>query len=233
MVDISGEVIDLSNPIKENIPGWPTFDPVRFETTMWAARDGFTMERMEMNTHTSTHIDTPLHFIPEGKTIDDFPINKFMGEGTVIDLSDRSIGEPITPDELEPYADVITEDEVLMLYTGWDEHYGLRPEYLFEYPFLTDTAAQYLGDRQPKAVGIDTISVAGWDGEVPAQEPVTDIGGDESHLPLLENNIIPIEELRNLDQVLDGADKRRAFFSYVPLRFKGAGGSPVRAYAIV
>jgi len=233
MFDSDREVIELSNPIKEGIPTYPTFPGVRLEQTDWAARDGFTMEHVEMRSHTATHVDAPLHFIPEGKTLDDFSIEKFMGEGVVLDLTPLEPAEPIEPDHLEPFADEIREGDVVVLYTGWDEYYGLTPEYLMKYPFLSGEGSQYLADLNPKAVGIDTPSVAGWGEEVPAQGPVTDIGGDESHVPLLENDIIPIEELRNLDRVLDGADTRRADFFYPPLRFEGTGGASARAFAFV
>lgn len=233
MFDSDTEVVDLSNPISEGIPTYPKFPGVRCEATDWAARDGFTMEHLEMRTHTATHVDSPLHFIPEGKTLDDFPITKFMGEGIVLDLTPMEESEPIRPEHIEPYVDEIEENDVVMLYTGWDDYYGLTPEYLMCYPFLSGEGSQYLADLNPKAVGIDTPSVAGWVEEVPAQGPVTDIGPDESHVPLLENDVIPIEELRNLDQVLQGRDTRRADFFYPPLRLQGTSGSSARAFAFL
>lgn len=227
------EVIDLSNPIEDGIPTYPKFPGVQVEQTDWAARDGYTMEHVEMRSHTATHVDAPIHFIPEGKTLDDFSIEKFMGEGIVLDLTSLDPGEPIRPKHIEPYADEVEPDDVVILHTGWDEYYGLTQEYLMNYPFLSGEAAQYLADLQPKAVGIDTMSVAGWGEEVPAQGPVTDIGGDESHVPLLEDDIIIIEELRNLDRVLQGADTCRADFFYPPLRMQGVGGSSARAFAFL
>jgi kynurenine formamidase len=233
MFEPPDQVIDLSNPIDESIPTWPTFDRVQCEQTNWAARDGFTMERVDMATHTATHIDSPLHFIPEGKTLDDFPIQKFMGEGVVVDLTPKERSSTITVAELEQFESEINPDDVIMLHTGWDQYYGRTPEYLFEFPHLTGSAAEYLADLDVKAVGVDTASVGGWVDEVPAHGPSTDVQPDESHLPLLENDIIPIEELRNLDAVLDGEQSRRAFFSFTPLNFQNTSGSSVRAFAFL
>jgi len=92
--------------------------------------------------------------------------------------------------------------------------------------------AQYFADIDAKAVGIDTLSVGGWYDEVPNHGASTDVHPQDSHLPLLENDVIPIEEIRNLGDVLDGADSRRAQFFYPPLNLQGTGGSPVRAFAI-
>lgn len=227
------EIIDLSNPIDNGIPVWPTLPEVNLESTSWAARDGFTMERVEMRTHTGTHIDSPLHFIPEGRTLDDFPVSKFMGEGVAIDLTPKKPAEAITVDDIERFEDRIEPDDVLMLHTGWDEYYGLTEEYLFEFPYLTAEAAQYCADLDLKAVGTEGASVGGWVDEVPAHGPSTDVGADESHLPLLENDVIPIEEVRNLNQVLKGEESRRAYFFFPPLNFQGTSGSSVRAFAFL
>lgn len=229
----SKAVIDLTNPIDEGIPVWPSFPQIELEQTSLAARDGFTMERLEMRSHTATHIDAPAHFIPEGKTLDEFSIERFMGEGVVIDLTPKEPEEPITRADIEAYEDDIEPGDVIMLHTGWDEYYGQTPEYLFEFPYLTGEAAEYLASLDPKAVGTEGASVGGWYDEVPAHGPATDVHPADSHLPLLENDIIPIEELRNLDQVLDGADSRRANFFFPPLNVQGTGGCSVRAFALV
>jgi len=210
-----------------------TFRWVELHQTDWAARDGATMERVEMRSHTATHVDAPLHFIPEGKTVTDYPLSKFMAEGVVLDLTPKSPGEAITVDDLEPYDEEIRSGDAVMLHTGWDEYYGRTPEYLFEFPYLTGEAAEYLASFDPKAVGTEGASVGGWYDEVPAHGPATDVHPADSHLPLLENDIIPIEEVRNLDQVLDGADCRRADFFFPPLNVQGTGGCSVRAFALV
>jgi kynurenine formamidase len=227
------EIIDLSNPVSDGMPVWPTFPEVDLTKTAWAARDGFTMERIEMNTHTGTHVDSPLHFIPEGKTLDDYPVSKFMGPGVALDLTPKEPEEAITVEDLERFDGEIDAVDVVMLYTGWDDYHGNTSEYAFEFPYLTGEAAQWLADRDLDAVGTDGASVGGWVGKVPAHGPATDVGADESHVPLLENDIIPIEELRNLDRVLDGASSRRAYFCYPPLNMQGTSGSSVRAFAFL
>jgi len=175
----------------------------------------------------------PAHFIPEGRTLDDFPIDQFMGEGIVVDLTPKEPEEPITRDDIEAYEDAIEPGDVVMLHTGWDEYYGQTPEYLFEFPYLTGEAAEYVVSLDPKAVGTEGASVGGWYDEVPAHGPAADVHPADSHLPLLENDVFPIEEVRNLDRVLDGADCRRADFFFPPLDVQGTGGCSVRAFALV
>jgi kynurenine formamidase len=227
------QLIDLSNPLANDCPVWPTLSQFDVTQTAWAARDGATMESIEMTSHAGTHLDAPLHFIPEGKTVDDYPISKFVGEGVVLDLAPLDREQQIGRDMLEAFDDAIRPQEVVMLHTGWDQYHGRTPEYLFEFPHLTGDAAQYLASKDLKAVGIDTLSVGGWGSEVAAHGPATDVDVDESHLPLLENDILPVEELRNLGRVLDGSNTRRAEFGYFPINYQGTSGASVRAFAVV
>lgn len=226
-------VIDLSLPIDHDIPVWPSFPPLDLERESLAARDGFTMERVEMRTHTATHVDSPRHFIPEGRTLDEFPLDKFMGEGVVLDLTDVGNAASITVEDIQQYEDEIRDGDIVMLNTGWDQYHGHTDEWYFEFPHLTGDAAQYLVDLGASVVGIDTQSVGGWYDSVPAHEPTTDIHPADSHLPLLENDVLSLEELCNLDAVRDGVATRRAYFLFPPLNFQNTSGSSVRAFAFL
>jgi len=120
-----------------------------------------------------------------------------------------------------------------MLNTGWDEYYGRTQEYPFEYPYLTGETAQYLADLGLKAVRTERMSVAGRTGDAPVHGPTTDVGADESHVPLLENDVIPIEEVRDLDRVLEQAEARCGYFFFRPLNYHRTSGSAVRCVAPV
>lgn len=234
MLENADRVIDLSNPIDNNVPGWPTAEQVTIDQHLWAARDGVTMESVSMPTHTATHVDAPLHFVPEGDSLDSYPVEHFMGHGVAVDITPKAPGEPITEADLEPFAEEIDEAEVVMIHTGWDDYYGKTEEYLFEFPYLAGDAAEFLaGHDQLKAVGTEGLSVGGWDEEVPEKGPSAETPPEDSHRPLLENDIIPIEELRNLGEVLGSRESRWADFFYPPLNYVGTGGGSVRAFAVL
>lgn len=225
------EVIDLTLPITPDMPVWPGFPNVSLEQTAIRAKDGFTMDHVEMRTHTGTHIDAPLHFIAEGKSLDDFDVAKFAGPAVVLDLTPCENAETITPDRLEPFADDIEDGDVVLLHTGWDQYHGRTPEWLFEFPHLSEAAAEWLADSGASVVGIDTPSVGGWYDEAPNHGPSTDVHPEDSHLPLLSADVLTLEELCNLDTVLDGADSRRTYALFPPLNFRNTSGSSVRAFA--
>jgi len=92
------------------------------------------MERVEMASHTATRVDSPLHFIPKGKTLDDFSSDEFMREGVILNLSQRDNQITIDESKLREFDAEIQANDVVMLHTRWDQYYGRTPEYLFEFP---------------------------------------------------------------------------------------------------
>jgi arylformamidase len=229
------KIIDLSLVLSPSMPGWPTQASFQYEQTHNVPRDNVTLHVIRrMTLHTGTHIDTPLHFLSHGQSVEQFPIDAFVGSGVVLDLSTKQPGESITIADLNPYHDQIQPRDVVMLYTGWDTRVGFTPEYLFEYPYLVEDTAAYLVSRNIKALGVDTLSVGGWDEQVPGHGPTAPTGSNRAtHRCLLAAQIILIETLCNLGHVLDGAAARRAYFIFAPLKIQGAEGGPCRALALL
>lgn len=228
-------VIDLSHTLYCNMPGWPTLPLLQYEPTAFVAREGYTMHMIrQMHTHAGTHIDAPLHFIEGGKAVDQIPIEKFVGEGVVLDLSHKKRGEEINELDLRKYDEEIRRGDVVLFYTGWDKKRSFTSEYLFEWPYLIESGAEYLVEKEVKAVGTDGLSIGGWDFQVPAHGPIAKRGSpSRTHRILLENEVIVIEEMRNLDKILDGQPTGRAYFIYAPVAFQGAEGGPCRAVALI
>ena len=228
-------IVDLSHVLYNCMPMWPTQSSLLYEQMANETSDGATLHIIrQMTTHTGTHVDLPIHFIVGGKTVDQFPIETFAGEGAVIDLSYKKASEEITVEDLEAYDEEIKANDVLMLHTGWDKKFGFNPEYLFEWPYLVEETARYLINKNVKALGVDTLSVGGWDGELPNHGPIARKGSPaKTHRILLGAEIVLIEAVRNLDLVLAGKPTQRAYFIYPPIALKGTDGGPCRAVALL
>lgn len=228
------KIVDLTHLMCRDMVSWPTLPSLMYEHTAIAAKDLYTMTVItRMTTHTGTHIDVQAHFIPGGKTIEDYPIESFMGDGVVLDLSWKKPGEEISVEDLKRYEDDIREGDVVMLCTNWDKKDRYTNEYLFQWPHLGIDSAKYLVSKRIKAVGIDALSIGGWMDTVPGQGPVAKSSPVEVHRILLGADIIIIEELRGLDEVLHGKKTARAFFVFAPLKLSDAEGSPCRAFALI
>jgi arylformamidase len=216
------------------MPGWPTQPSLKYERIKSVARDTYALTLItQMVTHTGTHLDTPAHFLPDGKTVDQLPVESYYGEGAVIDMSRKKAAEEITKEDLEKYESDIRKGEVLFIRTGWDKKFGLTPEFLYEWPYLGVESAEWLVSKKIKAVGIDGLSIGGWNETVPAHPPSAKSSPTDTHKILLSANIVIIEVVANLDQVLEGRDSARAFFLFAPLNFVNAEGSPTRAVALL
>lgn len=133
-------IIDLSHSLSESTPVYPDDPPVSLK--LWAVidRDGYYMNVLKMGEHSGTHVDAPAHFIPGGKTIDEMPLEKFIGEGIVLDV--RGGDGPVRLDKIP---DGGYFGKVVLFLTGGR---GLSPE-----------VALFLVAEGARAVGTDAMSI--------------------------------------------------------------------------
>ncbi|WP_338598992.1 cyclase family protein [Sulfolobus tengchongensis] len=189
-----------------------------------------TLSTVYMGLHSGTHIDLPLHFVPNGDSVEKFDILKFVGFGTVLDLSFKKLGEPITANDLRKFDDKIRENMVIMLYTGFSSTRG-KEDFLYNWPYLDSSGADYLTSKKIRAVGIESMSIAGWAGkEYPAKTTWDEVV--YVHYKLLNNGIIIMESVNNMKRVLEECKNSNALFFYLPLKIVGAEGGPTRLFAI-
>lgn len=210
-------ILDLSQPVYHACPAWPTyaFTNVNYEARY--ATHGFTAERIDMNSHTGTHMDAPYHFSDSGRPLDQLDISVFQGRAVVFDL--RRIGcMDIRVEHLEPYADRLVGGDIALFYTGWAQKRAMTKEYLYEWPYVTREAAQWLVDHQVKCVCTDGMSVGGW----PAGT------GAPPHEVLLGHEVVIVEEVYMDEQLFEEPEW---FVTVYPIKLQGFGGAPVRAVA--
>jgi kynurenine formamidase len=142
----------------------------------------------------------------------------FQGRGIAIDLR-RIQTKAILPEHLEPSADKIKKDDIILLYTGWAQKRNMSKEYLYEWPYVTKEAAEWLVEKGIKCICIDGLSVGGW----------PEGTGAPPHLVFLKAEVVIIEELYMDDTLFE---EEEWYISAFPLKLKGFGGSPVRVIAM-
>jgi kynurenine formamidase len=216
------------------MPSWPTLPDLRYEAVKKAARDFYTINVVtQMHMHVGTHVDVPLHSIVGGKSIDQYPVDRYAGEGVVVDLRMKRPDEEISPEDLRAQGDVIRKGDVVMLCTDYHKRKGFNPEYLFGWPYLGPSACKFLIRKGIRAVGTEGMSIAGWTEEVPTQGPISKYSSVTIHNLLLERDIIIIEGLGDLSLVLGEKKSKRAYFVFAPMNFVGTEGAPCRAMAFL
>ena len=173
----------------------------------------FHIGKIEMVANTGTYVDAPFHRYANGVDLSQPALASLANlDGLVIRANvsgNRAVGE------LEIRGLELTGKAVL-IHTGWDKHW--RTEKYFDgHPFLTKSAGQYLCDAGAAFVGIDSFNIDD-----------TSDGSRPAHTILLGADIPIAEHLCNLQSL---PDKGFRFFS-VPVKIKGFGSFPVRAFAI-
>jgi kynurenine formamidase len=181
------------------------------------AVQGVNKEIVELSTHTGTHCDAPYHFFEDGATIDEVPLETYVGRATILDLRGKMPGTAIERAEVERFADRIDAGDVVLLNTGWGHKRANTKEFLTEYVYLGGEAAQYLVGRGVKGVGIDAVSMGGYDD--PAKS-------GPSHRALLGSGKFIVEELYFPDDVMDGKER---LFVTAPVKLQGTSGAWTRA----
>ena len=212
----TGVILDLTMPFSEKtipVPGHPY---PRFEPLTLLERDGVRNTTMTISIHTGTHIDAPSHFIEDGATIDEIPIDRFYRPGVRLDL--RGMAQPGAPITLEHLNEAGFDPSeargaILMLASGWTDQ-AWESERLHETnPYLAQDAAEAIAAASPSALGLDFA--------------VDDTKPWPNHTILLGEEILLIENLMRLPELpRDGFDVM-AF----PLKLVGENGGPSRVVA--
>jgi len=180
---------------------------------------GFASRVLMFSDHIGTHVDAPFHYFPEKETIEAVPPEQLMGPAVYLDLSAKRPADPITPamlEEAERQAGVRAKPGDILLVRAWAGHH--TDDGFFQCAGLTRAAADWVVARGVKALGCDLATP---DDPRDMTRPV--------HLALLGRGILIIEELANLEQLPAPGFQ----FVGLPLKIKGATGSPIRAVAVI
>ena len=210
-------LIDLSHPLRDGMssfPGDPVLSVKPFHTTSSPAKCN--VSQVAMGTHQGTHLDAMFHFLDDGKTIDQMPLEWFHGPARMIRVP-KNAGDIIDVADLSKHEAVLQPGARILLNTGWFREFG-NERFFTEFPSMTQDAARYLASRKLRLIGMDMPT--------PSKDYV------EVHHILLakEVEMVIVESLANLDAL---PDDREFVFTGFPLNFAGRDGSPIRAVAKV
>jgi arylformamidase len=156
--------IDVSVALHGGMVHWPDNPPVRIERMLDIERgDVANVSRISMGSHTGTHMDAPLHFIRDGKGLDEMPFDATMGRARVIEISDQ---HSIKTDELRPH-DIRKGERILFTTHNSVRRWAADDAFDEDFVFVSQEAVRFLARRGVRTVGVDYLSVGGFreDGE--------------------------------------------------------------------
>ncbi|MEI6321771.1 MAG: cyclase family protein [bacterium] len=214
-------LIDLSQPLFDGCPNCPVHRPVSSTVVATNERDGWHMEELHLSLHTASHLDAPLHKIAGGKSIDQIPLDSFVGTAILCDLrdseADRSIGAQLLASRIAGNV----ADGIVLLATGWGDRRAKSEEWQYHSPYLAPDGAQWLVDQRARAVGIDHYSIGG------SRDP----DNTRTHEILLGNGLWVVEDLHFPKEIFDCGPSFQ--FMALPINFPGHSGAFCRPAAVL
>jgi arylformamidase len=213
MIDKVRRIYDISIPLTEHLPVWPTSEKFNITWVKNIDEDGINESHLSFNTHSGTHIDLPYHFLKFGMKMGDISLDRLIGKALVFEyFGDRNIG----PEHLNKITipsgctkllfKTINSVKYLMEQNGFSE----------DYVALSIEGAEWVVNNGIDLVGIDYLSIQSFYDK-----------DNQVHKTLLQNNVVILEGL-NLKDVRN--DLYELFV--LPLNIPKAEGAPVRAILI-
>jgi len=203
--------IDVTVPLRNGMVVWPGDVKVQIEHRVSMKREQVHMNSwINMGVHTGTHMDAPLHFIANGKSIDLLPFDVTVGPARVIEIKDKV---SIKAEELQQYN--IRRGERILFKTRNSPQCWQTDSFAADFVYITKGAAQFLVDAGVKLVGVDYLSVGSPSDPEKGMKDVHDI--------LLGAETWLIEGM-NLEAISAGNYN----LICLPLKLMDTEGSPVR-----
>jgi kynurenine formamidase len=174
----------------------------------------FHIGKIEMVANTGTYLDAPFHRYAGGVDVAGLPLERLADLQGVVVRWPASRGRAVGK---EAFASLNLRGKAVLVHTDWARHW--RTDSYFEgHPFLTGEAAAYVRDAGAVLVGIDSLNI---DDTADLVRPV--------HSTLLAAEIPVVEHLRGLEELPDAGFR---FFA-VPVKVRGMGTFPVRAFGLI
>jgi arylformamidase len=201
------KIYDISMLIEEGMQVWKNYDHKKPSiTNVQNHSEGKPHESLlAMNVHTGTHVDAPLHMLPDGATIETIPLERLVGPARVLDLT--HLKGHIAKEDLEPFA--IQRGERILFKTSS----SLTEEFDMDFVFLREDGARYLAEIGIGLVGTDALGIERAQAEYP------------THRSLMRKDVIIVEGLR-----LKDVEPGNYMLVIAPLKMTGIDASPARAF---
>lgn len=238
---IRGKMLDMTYPYDESSIYWP--NATRFKLTKefqgitekgyWYSANNYSASE-----HGGTHADAPIHFAQKGRTIDQVPLEEWIGKAVKIDVTEKCMKDRdylLSVEDIKAWESrhgKIPAGSWVIMYTGiGTRHYPDQKKVLgtdvkgiealphLSFPGFSPESAEFLvKKRNIKGIAIDTPSI--------------DYGKSQDfkvHRIICGADKLALENIANLDKLpLKGAT-----LHVIPMLIKNGSGAPARVYAVL
>lgn len=204
--------------------------PTKIEPLSTVEKNGNFVQSFSTTNHSFTHIDAPAHFVQDGTSIDQVPLQQLIGEAVVLDMMHKLPSEGVTAKDLEETGVEVKEGDIVIIRTGWTEKAFGTKEFWEKMIYLSEDAGEWLVNKKVKALLSDFMtdlapftSCNHCNSLIPNKE-----NSYPSHKNLLGAGIILIEWCTNLASI----SNKRVTVIALPLKLKGGDAAQARVIAI-
>jgi arylformamidase len=209
---MASEWIDITIPIVHGMVHWPG-DPdvtVKLGRTLGVDGSPCNVTHISFAAHLGTHMDGPIHFMKNGRGLENLPLDATIGPCRVLELKSKVA---VTVADLEPHK-LKKGERILLKTANSKKSWAKQPEFDKDFIYISKEAAKYIADCGVRTIGVDYLSVGGFYKD-----------GIETHHALLGPEVWIIEGL-NLAKIKPG----KYDLICLPIKLANrADGAPARA----
>ena len=234
-------LLDMTYPYDEDTIYWPTAESFKLEKVSWGISEGgwwYASNNYSASEHGGTHVDAPIHFAENGRTIDQITLVEWIGPAVRIDVTEKC-------EKDRDY--LLSVDDI----KGWETQFGKIPDGAWVIMY-TGIGTQYYPDKE-KILGTDKtgldalpeLSFPGFSSEsveflveernitgIAIDTPSIDYGKSKDfkvHQVLCGADKLALENIANLDKLPPSG----AVLYVIPMMIKDGTGAPARGFAIL
>jgi len=235
------ELLDMTYPYDENTIYWPTAKSFKLEKVSWGITEGgwwYASNEFSASEHGGTHVDAPIHFAEKGRTIEQIPLEEWIGPAVRLDVTEKC-------EKNRDYLLIV--DDI----NNWERKYGKIPDGAWVIMY-TGIDTKYYPDKK-KVLGTDKkgeeaipeLSFPGFSPEsvkflieernitgIAIDTPSIDYGKSKEfkvHQVLCGADRLALENIANLDKLPPSG----ATLYVIPMPIKQGTGAPARVFAII
>lgn len=225
-----GKVEDMTHTLHSDFPTYFGESQFSMEQLFNYAEHSFNLFQYTVNEHTGTHVDAPLHFSTDGKSVDEIDVSNLIAPLCVIDIAKRAQDDAdaqVTPDDIKAWISAngdIPAHACVAMHSGWaskvtsDEYRGYDGKAQHYPGFHEEAATMLLEETAAASIAVDTLSL---DHGMSADFA--------THYAWLPTGRFGIENLANLDKVPASG----ATLVIGAPKHKGGTGGPARIFAMI
>jgi len=221
-------ITDISGTLENGLWGYhelpgleDVLPPFQIETVATIEKNAFFSSMITATTISGLYLESQAHILKEGKTLDSYPVERFIRPAKIVRLPPQGPKALIDADLMAKHAPQVAKGDALLLATGWGAMWN-KPGYVLQCPNMKRNALDWVLAQPISIFGVDIPCIeASWSEDDPAEK-------GSLLKELFRKDILLLGPLVSLESTRSNTGT----LVCLPLKLKGTSGAPCRAVFI-